>query len=54
MMNYEGNKRTRTSKGNKNGERGGDFAQLGTLPEDYTHDHKNYKLIYPHSRICTF
>jgi hypothetical protein len=54
MMNYEGNKRTRTSKGNKNRERGGDFAQLGTLPEDYTDDHKNYKLIYRHSRICTF
>jgi hypothetical protein len=28
VMNYEGNKRTRTSKVNKNGERGGDFAQL--------------------------
>jgi hypothetical protein len=27
-MNYEGNKRTRTSNVNKNGERGGDFAQL--------------------------
>ncbi len=45
-MNYEGNKRTRTSKKNRNGERGGDFAQLGTLLKDYTHDHKNYKLIY--------
>jgi hypothetical protein len=53
-MNYERNKRTRTSKGNTNGERGRDFAQLETFPKDYTHDHKNYKLIYLHSKICTF